>query len=73
MHLFKSSGKMKLVWISHGIADIFDGQSGCLQKLDGLVHPISDQKFLRTGAKLFTEDSSQIIPVDLTGPGNVGN
>ena len=58
---------MELVRVSDCDPDILDGQFGCLQKLDGFVHPVGNEEFLRAGAQLFTEDPAQVIAVDFAG------
>lgn len=62
---------MKLVGVSHRVSDILYGQPGGSQKLYCLIHPVGDQKLLRAGTKLLPEDLPKVVPMNLTGFGDI--
>src|SRR5699024_8417160 len=61
--LFESPGKVELVGVAHRVSDIADGESGKLQQLAGLGHPVIDQKFLGGFTCGIPEDFAEIAAV----------
>ena len=63
INILKCPGKMKLVVIAHGLADIADGKLGQLQKLRGLCHAVIQQKILGRPSHHIFKDLSEIAAV----------
>lgn len=70
---FKSTGKMKLIFISHSGTDIRDGKGSQLQQLRGIYHAVVYQKFLGGFSNRIMENLPEIIVANPAHGRNIPN